>query len=278
MYSGRKHLDALANALGQKLCERNSPAQLTTPFWRLTTPRSLTLPRQSCTKSVWGVSSTSATRPDIQFSTCILSSNVSCPTTLSMKWLERVVGYLVRAPQIGILIKPIRDGAALSYAGHGDLSDNSHIIVESITDADWAGCKRTRRSRSSIHLSVGGSLVASVVRSQRSIALSSGESEFTALVSGAGGDLSQRVPGVPDEGQDHSGGQVEDGQRSLPWNHSALGVWTHTSFGMWLAMGPRCSEESLALASQQAGSTQGAPPRHLCSLPSAGGEVCANGG
>ena len=57
--------------------------------------------------------------------------------------------------------------------------------MESVTDADWAGCRRTRRSRSSLQLYVGGSFVGSAVRSQRSIALSSAESEYLALVSGA---------------------------------------------------------------------------------------------
>ena len=53
-----------------------------------------------------------------------------------------------------------------------------------MTDADWAGCRRTRKSHTSIQLYVG-CLVSSMVRSQRSIALSSGESEYIALVAGA---------------------------------------------------------------------------------------------
>ena len=57
-------------------------------------------------------------------------------------------------------------------------------MIESITDSDWAGCRRTRRSRSSIQLYVAGSLVGTMVRSQRSVSLSSGEAEFVALVGG----------------------------------------------------------------------------------------------
>ena len=58
-------------------------------------------------------------------------------------------------------------------------------MLESVTDADWAGCKASRRSKSSVHLYCAGGLLASYVRSQRSIALSSGESEYIAMVSGA---------------------------------------------------------------------------------------------
>ena len=58
-------------------------------------------------------------------------------------------------------------------------------MIESVTDSDWAGCKRSRKSKSSLQIFVGGSLVTSAVRTQKSISLSSGEAEFVAMVSGA---------------------------------------------------------------------------------------------
>ena len=58
-------------------------------------------------------------------------------------------------------------------------------MLESVTDSDWGGCRRTRRSKSSAHFYLGGSLIASHVRAQKSVALSSGEAEFIAMVGGA---------------------------------------------------------------------------------------------
>ena len=185
MYSGRKHLDGLLEALGAGLKERDTPAD--SSFLEPDTGRELNNEQAKVFKECVGrLLYLSHTRADVQFATCVLASKMSSPTTTSMKWLQRVVGYLLRVPSLGFLIKPIKDGACLGFPGKGDLESRGRIIVESITDADWAGCKRTRRSRSSVQLYVGGSLVASMVRSQRSIALSSGESEFIALVGGSG--------------------------------------------------------------------------------------------
>ena len=184
MYSGRKHLDGLLDALGAGLKERDTPAD--SSFLEPDTGRELNNEQAKVFKECVGrLLYLSHTRADIQFATCVLASKMSSPTITSMKWLQRVVGYLLRVPSLGFLIKPIKDGACLGFPGKGDLESRGKIIVESITDACWAGCKRTRRSRSSVQLYVGGSLVASMVRSQRSIALSSRESEFI-LVGGSG--------------------------------------------------------------------------------------------
>ena len=184
MFSSRKHLDALVKAFEGKLRERDTPADnsfLEPDTSKPLGPKEAKLYKESVGRLLY----LSHTRPDIQFSTCILSSKMASPTSTSMRWWLRVVGYLLRVPCLGFKIKPISDGAGLDSPGRRPLGPSSKVLVESITDADWAGCKRTRRSRSS----VGGSLVSSMVRSQRSIALSSGESEFIALVSGAGESL-----------------------------------------------------------------------------------------
>ena len=47
MYSGRKHLNPLTGALGEKLCERDTPQQ-TTSSWNLT--RSCTWTKQCSTR------------------------------------------------------------------------------------------------------------------------------------------------------------------------------------------------------------------------------------
>ena len=109
---------------------------------------------------------------------------MAAPTKGAFKWLQRVVGYLADCPAIGFIIKPIKNNGCLGHEPDHALTPGSTIVVESVTDADWAGCRRTRKSHTSIQLYVG-CLVSSMVRSQRSIALSSGESEYIALVAGA---------------------------------------------------------------------------------------------
>ena len=183
MYSGRRHLEGLLEALGN-VRERDSPGNQTF----LDADASEVLPptkARTFKECVGGLPYLSHTRPDIQFAVCCLASKMAEPTTMSMKWLQRVVGYLKRVPTLGFLIKPVMDGGCLEFMGQETPCKGSKVILESVTDADWAGNHSTRRSKSSVHLYLGGSLVSSFVRSQRSVALSSGESEFVALVSGA---------------------------------------------------------------------------------------------
>ena len=96
-----------------------------------------------------------------------------------------MIGYLKKVPTLGILMKFARGSSCFGFPGKGLLNGDSHLVVESITDADWAGCRRTRRSRTSIQIWIGGSLAVTFVRSQRAMAMSSGESEFIAMVGGS---------------------------------------------------------------------------------------------
>ena len=65
-----------------------------------------------------------------------------------------------------------------------DIEEQQHHLIEVITDADLAGCKQTRKSLSCLHIFLDGCLIESKVRSQKSMALSSGEAEFTAIMAG----------------------------------------------------------------------------------------------
>ena len=58
-------------------------------------------------------------------------------------------------------------------------------IVECYTDADWAGCRTSRKSTSAMALFVNSVFLMSASRSQKALALSSCESEYTAMVGGA---------------------------------------------------------------------------------------------
>ncbi|CAE7232609.1 unnamed protein product [Symbiodinium sp. CCMP2592] len=184
VYSNGRYVEALLGALGPKLRGRDSPSDQS--FLEQDTTTELTAHECKVYREAVGrLLYLSHTRPDVQFAVCVLSSKMASPTKGAFKWLQRVVGYLAECPPIGFLIKPISGNACVGYDPGERLVPGSTIVVEAVTDADWAGCRRTRKSHTSIQLYVGGSLLSSMVRSQRSIALSSGESEYIALVAGA---------------------------------------------------------------------------------------------
>ena len=57
-------------------------------------------------------------------------------------------------------------------------------LVEVLTDADYAGNRDDRKSTTSFQVFIDGNLIESRVRTQKAISLSSGESEFVAVVAG----------------------------------------------------------------------------------------------
>ena len=57
--------------------------------------------------------------------------------------------------------------------------------VTVLTDSDWAGCKKTRRSTSGVVVVFGSHVLSFACRMQKCIALSSGEVELNAQVLGA---------------------------------------------------------------------------------------------
>ena len=84
-----------------------------------------------------------------------------------MKWLVR---YLLQFPR-------------LSWTFKRDEWDIDTIDV--FSDSDWAGCVRTRRSTSGGVVTVGGSAIKHWILTQATVALSSGEAEYLALVKAA---------------------------------------------------------------------------------------------
>ncbi|CAE7941469.1 unnamed protein product, partial [Symbiodinium necroappetens] len=184
MFSGEKHLEGLVGALGNHIKARDAPTDQSViePDTSSELPEAQAKVYRECVGRLLYLSQT---RPDIQFGTCALTSKMAKPTSTGMKHLGKVVGYLLKYPTIGFLIKPIKEKACVDYVGDGPLFEKGTVVLESVSDADWAGCKTSRKSRSSVQFFLGGSLVGSFVRSQRTVALSSGESEFNAMISGA---------------------------------------------------------------------------------------------
>ena len=52
------------------------------------------------------------------------------------------------------------------------------------SDSDWAGCKTTGKSTSGGVIAIGSHVIKAWSRTQKTVALSSGEAELTALVKG----------------------------------------------------------------------------------------------
>ena len=86
-----------------------------------------------------------------------------------MKRLKRLARYLLEVP-VGIIF----------FDAWSKEIDNVKVFV----DSDWAGCKSTRASTSGGIVSWGGSVLKSWSRTQKSIALSSGEAEVYAALKG----------------------------------------------------------------------------------------------
>jgi hypothetical protein len=106
------------------------------------------------------------TRPDITYITQQLSQFLSNPTQTHHNAAMRVLRYLKGCPGKGLFFPR-----------------NSSFQIKGYTDADWAGCKDTRRSISGRCFFLGHSLVSWRTKKQLTVSRSSSEAEYRALAS-----------------------------------------------------------------------------------------------
>ena len=106
------------------------------------------------------------TRPDITFITQQLSQFLSKPTQTHYNAALRVLKYLKGSLGRGIFFPR---GSGLHLQGY--------------TDADWAGCKDTRRSISGHCLFLGQSLISWRTKKQPTVSRSSSEAKYKAMAS-----------------------------------------------------------------------------------------------
>ena len=141
----------------------------------------------------------SGDRPDIQFHTKELASKLSSPTKGSMATLVNVIGYLVHTKDVHLVMDgddPSRSFRDRAYGlSTGPIYENNKQcwLLEVATDSDWSGNKSSRSSTSCGCIFLGGNWIYSYSRTQRNITLSSTESEYVALVSGASEGLLLRA-------------------------------------------------------------------------------------
>ena len=118
-------------------------------------------------------------RLDIAYTIKELASKMSSPTEVAVQRMRKLVGYLKETEHQHILLpNPVR-GEGINTRGERGW------LLETFSDADWSGCKSTRRSTSSAVHAVNGLIVHSSSRGQKTISLSSAESELNALVAAA---------------------------------------------------------------------------------------------
>ena len=115
--------------------------------------------------------------PDCQFTIRALAQWMAKPTVHAFNCLKYFAGYLLGCTNhcLQLTLRP-QHGL---YNYYGDL-----MVLEVFCDSDWASNKRTRKSVSSCCMMLHGCLLYSCSRTQRTIALSSGEAETYAATSG----------------------------------------------------------------------------------------------
>ncbi|CAE7253745.1 RE1 [Symbiodinium sp. CCMP2456] len=122
----------------------------------------------------------SADRPDIAHSVRKLSSVMASPTALAWRAAIRLTQYLLATASYALHLEPGEPGSSIL---HGAVVPGGDLL-ECYTDADWSGSKADRKSIGSSTHCINGAVVYFATRTQRSVSLSSMESEWYACVSG----------------------------------------------------------------------------------------------
>ena len=122
-------------------------------------------------------------RPDIKIAVCQLSTHVGTATTRDEINIKRLLRYLIGNPACNMIV-----GCKLDVPGIACTQQGSVVVM---TDAEWAGDVKDRRSYSGIAVWVKGLVentwhpVYASSKKQNMVCLSSGESELMAVVDGA---------------------------------------------------------------------------------------------
>ena len=115
-------------------------------------------------------------RADLQYAAKEVCRKMSKPVMADWDTLKRIGRYLLHRPRAKLMYKCQRRWAGMKV----------------YTDANHAGCLKTKKSSSSGHIMLGRHCVKSWSSTQAVIALSSGESEYYSLVKGASEALGLR--------------------------------------------------------------------------------------
>ena len=107
------------------------------------------------------------TRPDLAYAVGRLSKYVEKPTQVHWDAVRRVLRYVLRTKELGLLFKREEKMSAPLF----------------FVDSDWAGDSQSRKSMSGYIVMMGGSAVSWCARQQEVVAMSSAEAEYISLCS-----------------------------------------------------------------------------------------------
>ena len=116
---------------------------------------------------------------EAQFGIRWLAQHMSRPTAGALRVLRHMILYLKGTSSYGIGFPVPTRGVGITVQSKSGLD-----VLETHTDADWAGDREHRRSVSGCVITLNGHMLSSSSRTQKTIVLSSGESEYASAVSG----------------------------------------------------------------------------------------------
>ena len=116
--------------------------------------------------------------PDLMFTAKELASNMSLPSLVSVQRLRKLVGYMKHVGDVALRLDVPAPGQGKCF------SDGAlNWVLETYSDADWLSNKDHRKSTSCGMHYLNNAFVYGSSRSQKTISLSSCESELHSIVS-----------------------------------------------------------------------------------------------
>ena len=127
----------------------------------------------------------SCDRPDVGFTVRMLAAYMSRPTEHAKTGLVKLIQYLINTCHYGICMKYAKPGTRKLHdyvADHGCSDSDDRFSLEVYSDADWSGSKKDRKSYGGASYCLNGQYIHYICRSQKSVSLSSMESEYYSAV------------------------------------------------------------------------------------------------
>ena len=122
----------------------------------------------------------SSDRADCSFAIRTLSQRLKAPNEDDWRAVQKLASYVRTSSGFAVHIVPKAKG--YSILNEGVNQDSSRHLLEVFSDSDWCGSKQSRRSMSAAVHFLDGAAVFFSCRGQKTVALSSCESEWYAAV------------------------------------------------------------------------------------------------
>ena len=115
----------------------------------------------------------SPNRPDAQHCIRELASHLVRPTESQYRQLEHLVCYLKRTAGYAVRLPKTALGRSVLKPNLEEDQQSEEHMLEIFTDSNWGGNKTTRKSVSVAHFYWNGTLIHTLTRTQKAVALSS---------------------------------------------------------------------------------------------------------